>query len=347
LYGCQTGGKSDSIEKSTKKTSPQKSSNDPVLTIADETITSGEIITAASEQLRPIAQSSDYENFKQQAKPQLEEMITARVSNILLYQEAKKNTREGIDQALERPAEAEVRKYIMDFGGDYDKAEQALKQQGLDWSSFKEEQKKIILNQSYISSLLPKDVPITYSELLVRYNQMKEESFVILATIKFQLIDIEPAKLRITDPNLNRLEQARKLANELLKQVKTGRNFPEVAKEHAAVSFAAHSKPIQPESLKYSVLADEAEKLEPGNISEPIETSQQKHIFIMKLKEKNPKGYQPLEKVQRVVEAEIITDRRKQSQGKILARLRRQAEHELSDEFTEFCLQNIYKRNRT
>lgn len=346
LYGCEGGSKPvDTEEKLAQKTSPQKSSDSLVLTVADETITSDEIITAASERLNPIAQGSNYEQFKQQAKPELEEMITARVLNALLYQEAKKNTREGIDQILEKHAEPEIRKYIMEHGGDYDKAEQALKQQGFDWASFKEYQKKMILTEYYLGSLLPRDVPITYSELLSRYNQMKEESFVTLAAIKFQLIDIEPAKLRITDPNHNRLEQAKKLANELLKQVKTGRNFSEVAKEHTAVSFAAHSKPVQPENLKYSILADEAEKLEPGNISEPFETPQQNHIFIMKLQEKYPKGYQPFEKVQRQVRAKIISDRRIQAQDKILTRLRLQSEKELSDEFTEFCLQKIYAGN--
>ncbi len=343
LYGCQTGGKSDSIEKPAQKTSLQKSSDGLVLTVADETITSDEIVMAATGLLRPIAQSGDFERFKLQAEPQLKEIITARILNILLYQQAKKNTREDIDQVLERPAEAEIRKFIMVFGGDYAKAEQALKQQGMDWASFKVYQKKMILTEYYLGSLLPKAVPITYSELLARYNQMKEESFLILAAIKFQLLDIEPAKLRITDPNQDRLEQAKKLADELLRQVKTGKDFHEVAKEYHGVTFAAHSKPVQPESLTYQILADEAEKIEPGDISGLIETTQQKHIFIMKLKEKHSKGYEPFEKVQRKVKAKIISDRRKQAQDKILAKLRRQAEHELSNEFTEFCLQKIYK----
>jgi peptidyl-prolyl cis-trans isomerase C len=175
---------------------------------------------------------------------------------------------------------------------------------------------------------------------------MKDEFFVTLAAIKFQLIDIEPAKLLITDPNQDQLEQARKLANELIQQLKAGKDFLELAKEYPRVMFAVPSKPIQPASLRYSILADEAEKLEPGDVSGPIETPQQEHIFIMKLQEKHPKGYQPLEKVQREVEAKIISDRRKQAQEKILTRLRRQAEQELSDEFTEFCLQKIYEKNR-
>ena len=340
LYGCQAGGKP---EKPAQKTNPQESSGGLVLAVAGETITSDGIIMAAIEQLRPTAQSSNFERFKQQAEPQLKEMITARVLNILLYQQAKKNTREGIDQALERPAEAEIRKFIMDFGGDYAKAEQALKQQGMDWASFKEYQKKMILTEYYLASQLPKPAPITYSELLAFYNQMKDEFFVIPAAIKFQLIDIEPAKLQIADPNQDRLEQARELANKLLREAKAGKGFPELAKEHAGVSFAAHSKPVQPESLRYEILADEAEKLEPGDIADPIETAQREHIFIMKLEEKHPKSYQPFEKVQREVKTKIVFDRRKQAYEKILTKFRRQAENELNDEFTEFCLQKIYQ----
>jgi hypothetical protein len=194
-----------------------------------------------------------------------------------------------------------------------------------------------------LASLLPKPAPVTYSELLTAYNQMKDESFVVLAAIKFQLIDIEPARLQITDPNHNLLERARKLADELIRKLKAGKDFLELAKEYPRVTFAAPSKPVQPDSLKYSILADEAEKLQPGDVSGPIETPQQEHIFIMKLQEKQPKGYQPLENVQREVKAKIIADRRKQAQDRILAKLRLQAEHELSDEFTGFCLQKIYR----
>lgn len=346
LYGCQNNSKSDYIEKPLQKTNLTKSSEGLVLTITGENITSDEIVRASIELLRPLALSMDYERFKEQVKPQLQEIITARISNILLYQEAKKNTREDIDKMLERPAEAEIRKYIMDFGGDYDKAEKALKQQGMDWKTFKEYHKKNILTEYYIASLLPKPAPITYSEMLVAYNQMKEESFAIQKAIKFQLIDIEPVKLRKTDPNQDRLEYARKLADELYKQLKAGRDFLELSNEYPDVSFAAHSQPVQPESLKYSILADEAEKLEPGDISDPFETALHEHIFIMNLHEKYSKGYEPLEKVQRQVKAKIAFDRRRQAQDKILTRFRRQAENKLNDEFTEFCLQNIYQKSK-
>jgi hypothetical protein len=346
LYGCQNNSKSDYITQPLQKTNLTESPEGLVLTIMGENITSDEIVRASIEQLRPLALSTDYERFKANIKQQLREIITARISNILLYHEAKKNTREDIDQMLERPAEAEIRKYIMDFGGDYEKAEEALKQQGMDWAAFKEYHKKTILIEYYIASLLPKPSPITYSELLVAYNLMKDESFAIQEAIKFQLIDIEPVKLRITDSNQDRLEYARKLADELYKQLKVGKDFLELSNEHPDVSFAAHSQLVQPDSLKYSILADIAEKLKPGDISKPFETALYEHIFIMKLQEKQSRGYEPLERVQGRVKAQIAFDRRRKAQDKILTRFRRQAENELSDEFTEFCLHNIYQMSK-
>jgi hypothetical protein len=343
LYGCQNGGKSDTVEKTTHKASLQKTADTLTLTIAGETITSKEIVMDVTEQLRSIPQTSDYELFKRQVEPRLKETITIRILNALLYQQAKKNTREDVDKFLEKPAEAEIRKFIMELDGDYAKAEDILKQRGMDWAGFKEYQKKLILTEYYLSTLLPKTAPITYSEMMDCYNRMKDDSFVIPATIKFQSIDIEPIKLQTKEPNYSQVEQARKLADEIIQQIKAGKDFLELANEYPGVLFAAYSKPIPPEDLKYKILAEAAEQLEPGGISGPLETAGQEHIFIMKLEEKLPKSYQPLEKVQKEVKAKISSERLKQAQEKVLGGLRRQAESELNNEFTEFCLQEIHR----
>ena len=219
----------------------------------------------------------------------------------------------------------------------------------MDWTELKEYQKKIILIDYYLDSLLPKPEPITYSDISAAYNQMKEKFFVVLAEIKYQLVDIEPAWLQVKDPNQGRPEYAEKLAVELIQQLKADKDFLELAKEYRTpgVTFRIPPKPVPPESLvePYDVIATEADKLESGDISGPIETidkNQQKHILIIKLEDKRSKGYKPLEKVQRQVEAKIISDRRKQAEKLILSGFRQQAENELNDEFTELCMQKIY-----
>ena len=387
IDGCGGGSKPKFTEEElaripfAQKTGLPEASGGFVLAVGGEIVTSDEIIesliehngvvVSLKERFRPIAQTNDFERFKQQARPEVEQVLTNKLSNILLYQQAKKQAGEGIDEALERLAEAEVRKVVIsEFGGDDAKAEEALKEMGMDWRSFKEHQKRIILSGFFVASQLPKARPITYSELLDRYNEMKGEFFVRPATIMFRLIDIEAAKLpapasgdasrgggEVTDPNQSQLstvlgtpygghltvERARELANELFGRLQAGEDFGKLAEEYSEVSFINHSDGVQPESLEkpYDCLVAEAEKIEPGQIAGPIEAGE--HIFIMKLEERRAKSFKPLREVQREVETKIMLDRQKQAREEIIAKLVQQAAIGNKGEFIDFCLKKIYR----
>jgi parvulin-like peptidyl-prolyl isomerase len=352
-YGCGGGGKPKFTEEElaliplAQREGLPEASDGFVLAVGGETITSDEIITEPLlDHFRPIAQKSSFEQFKKQARPELEQIIAARVSNILLYQQAKRDTGVDIEDALEKATEAEVRKFVAGFKGDYAKAEQALKQMGMDWRSFREYQKKMILSQDYIRRLLPEYRPITYSELVNCYNEMKEEFFAIPAMITFRLIDIQIPKLEVTDPNRSRLEQARELASELVRRLREGEDFGELAKQYShghTASFGGLWQPVQPQSLAkpYDILAAEADKMKPAQIAGPIEAGE--HIFIMKLEEKRPKSFEPLENVQKEVEAKIIFDRRKKAVDEFSSKLVQQAALNERDRFIDFCLEKIYQ----
>lgn len=318
-----------------------------VLTAGGETITSDEIIGPLTEHFRQFAQRNSFDRFKTEARPQLENFLIAKISNILLYNQAKKEiSGEQIDEALERAAEKAVRNFITSFGGDYAKAEEQLKRDGMDWQSFRESQKKTILTQHYVSTQLPDDRPITYSELMDCYNQMKETSFTTPAMLTFRLIDIEVEKVELPDPNQDRLEQARRLANQLVERIKSGEDFGELAKRYShghRRQFGGLWKPVQPDSLAepYNILASEAQKTEPGQIAGPIEAGG--HIFIMKLVEKQPKTIEPIEKVQKQVEDKILSDRQMRAREQIGTRLLQQAAIANKDEFIDFCLNEIYR----
>ena len=318
-----------------------------VLTVGGETITSNEIVGPLTEHFSQFAQNNSFEQFKEQARPQVEHFIVSRISNILLYNQAKKEvTGEQVDDILEKAAEKSVRNLITSFGGDYAKAEDELKRQGMDWKSFKESQKKAILTQHYISTQLPDDRPITYNELVDCYNNMKEASFTTPAMLTFRLIDIEVDKLQPADANQSRPEQAASLANQLVERIKAGEDFGELAKQYShdyRRQFGGLWKPVQPESLAepYNVLASEAEKIQPGQIAGPIDAAG--HIFIIKLEEKQSKTIEPLEKVQKQVEAKIITDRQRQAGEQIGNRLIQQASIANKDEFIDYCVQEIYR----
>jgi len=169
-----------------------------VLVVGDELLTADEIVNPLLEYLGPVAQKNDYPQFERQVRGEAEQFVIGKIANILLYQQAKKELGDKLDERLEKLAEAEVRKFIVSFGGDYARAEHALKQEGMDWAGFKDYQKRIILSQSYISTKLPEERPATYGELLQTYNDMKEEFFTVPAKLEFATAKISANWLNAT-----------------------------------------------------------------------------------------------------------------------------------------------------
>jgi len=141
-----------------------------VLMVGGETLTSDEIIetrtqlnglfVSPKEYFRPIAQTSELEQFKERAKGPLEEILMAKVSNILLYQHAKRQAGGNIDEGLEKAAENEYRKFVLGFGGDQARADDELKLRLMDKKSFIEQQKRSFLIQWYIASKMPNNRPV-------------------------------------------------------------------------------------------------------------------------------------------------------------------------------------------
>jgi peptidyl-prolyl cis-trans isomerase SurA len=327
-----------------------------VLTVSGETITSDDMIKMPIERngmilplieyFRPIAQRASFEQFEVTAKAEFEKMLVRNISNILLYQEAKKDAGEQIEGPLEKAIEAEVRKFIVRYDNDYAKAEEALSQAEMNWESFSEYQKKMILSQSYIAKELPKPKPVTYSELISYYNKVKDERFATKAVFRFRLIDIQPAKIEAAGANQNKAEIAKELANELVRRINEGEDFGELAKEYShghRAMWGGLWPPLEPTSLAkpYDILAAEAEKIKVGQTAGPIETTG--HIFIMKLEEKEAKSVEPFEKVQKQIEEEIIYEREMQSREEILAKLVEKASIGNKDAFVDFCLRKIYQ----
>jgi foldase protein PrsA len=331
-----------------------------VLMVGGETLTSDEIIDTRTrlngffispkEYFGPLAQANELELFKERAKEQLEEILMAKISNILLYQYAKRQAGANIDEALENAAENEYRTFVLSYGGDQARADEELKRMLMDKKSFKEQVKNNILIQEYRRSKLPDYRPVTYRELMDCYNRIKNKYFARASKIRFRLIDIQPGRLALEDPNADPWQLGNKIANELLRLIKSGEDFGELAKKYSHGDwrdFGGLWRSLQPSSLAapYDILAVEAAKIEPGEIAGPIVTKQ--HIFIMKLEEKQIAGYEPFEEVQELVHEKILLDRQNEVTEKLNAEIRQQAKLSRTDEFVDFCLEKIYQISNT
>jgi len=359
IGGCKNPGLTDAEldrRNLTRKIRLVEDSGGLVLIVGGETVTSDEIIESPVElggmyvllieYFKPIAQASELEQFKERARGQLKGILTDKISNILLYQQAKRQAGKNIEDALEKQAEKALREFVVAFGGDQIRADEALKQSGMDWKSFKEHQKRLILTQWYLRSKLSNNRPVTYREMRDCYNEVKDEFFAKTATIQFRLIDIHPARLKAANPNANRHQLAEKLALELAKRIRSGEDFGELARQYShgpMREFGGLWQPMRPESLAapYDKLAAEAENIESSQIARIIITAQ--HVFIMKLEEKKIAGYEPFQKVQEQVQDKIVLDRWNEAVDRLNAKILQQAELGKTDKFIDFCLEKIYQ----
>ena len=222
-----------------------------VLSVAGEPITADEVMGPVFERLAQLAARSDFERFRTLASPAIQQVLTARISNAVLYSKAKEEFGENAAEQLDKAAQAEVQKFVVSFGGDYAKAEQSLKQMGLDWGSFEEFQKKRIMSQSYIAQQMPQEDMVTYSELVAMYDRIKDELYTTVGGCQFQLIDIQPAKL-VADAGKSGYEAARELAEEIINRHRSGEDFGELAKQYShghRKAFGGLWEPVQPQSL--------------------------------------------------------------------------------------------------
>jgi parvulin-like peptidyl-prolyl isomerase len=321
-----------------------------VLPVNGEFITVNEVISMQLEDLKPIAQKGDYLDFRRNAKPLLDQSLNNRISNIVLHQKAKKEMKEGIDEQLDKAVDTEIKQFLAGFNGNYADAEKAIKKMGMDWKSFKEYQKKLILVQYFLSEELKDKRPITYSEMRQYYENARDEQFHTSATVQFRVIDIVPTKLKLdaNDPNLTRAEAAKQLVAAIMEKLKAGEDFGALAKQYSYDPVRAPLgglwTPVGVGSLvaPYDVLETEAVKLDPGQIAGAIETKD--HIFILKLESKSAESYEPFEKVQHTVEMSIKMQRRKDTVDKMVNKLMAQADVGDKNTFLELCLQKAYQQ---
>ncbi len=328
----------------------------------DELIVSGEVIacedimapspgqmtTAAAfrEKLVELARVTTLDEFMELARPQVRQRLNTNITNIVLYRRAKRALGDKVDEVLDSAAEKELRKFVIEHGGNNAQADEALRAIGKNRTTFKEYKKKQMLAEYAVSSKLSRNRPATYSELVAAYDKLKDESFVQPGVIQFRLIDIQVAKMAVSDPNSDPVRAARTLAESLVTRIMAGEDFAALAQEYSHGFQAASGglwTPRDPEALvePYTILAEAARQIEVGQIAGPLDAPG--HVFIMKLEQNREKGYRPLAEVQDQVERQIGADRNVEVLQQLDEEIARQIALADTDRFLDYCLERLHR----
>ncbi len=333
------------------------SKEEPVLLVSGQDISPEDIINAPvklkssviipGELFSEFAKSMDLKEFKEKMRERMLVILADKISDILLYKNAKKEAGDSLDEFLDKAIDSEFRKIVQKAGGDELKADELIKKNWQDLDTFKKDTRRQILVQWYLSKQKTEDSFIPYRKLIRKYDSIKDEKFAIQPEVEFRSIDIIPSSIQLPDPNLDRNKYAEDLANEIYNKLKSGEDFAKLAEEHSQgprKSFGGLWAPVNPDSLAepFDVLAKSTMKMNPGEISEPIKIDS--YIFIIKLEKKRPAGYIPFEQVQNDVKKAVIEEQKEaKAMGQLDKNINQQMERVETGVFVDYCLEKIYK----
>lgn len=360
VVGCDKPYKSSLSEEQIRRlTAKQKPLADVSLSVCGDTITYETLYNAPMQvggrrvALGPyvsfVASSSDLETFKAKVRTQVRSAVEGLIYDTILYQQAKREGGKQLNEGVEKTAQMLWRQFVLENGGDEAAAEDVLKKQGLDRKQFNEHRKREILTYYLVSLRLKSDQPVSHRELVDWYSHTKDRQFAIKPRLTFRTIQIQSSMLQIIDPNVERLQQARQVASELMDRLAQGEDFARLASEYSHDPMASSGgfwASVDPCSLQgpYDRIAWIAMGLDPGQIKGPIEIGTD--VFIVKLEHKQEPGYLPLEQVQGQVREQILRERRRKAQEQLQAELAERAKVGQIDDFLEAFLSEVYRRSQ-
>lgn len=324
-----------------------------VLKVGSETLTSEEILSIpqVKEALTPLAKKGDLTAYEAQAMPLLRSIIRSKAADLLLYEEARKSAPANIDELLEAAVKKEIERFVADYDNNVALAEQELKRMGMDWQSFRDFQKKLIMTQSYISSTVMEERKFTRSELMEYYERVKNEQFFRPGRLQFQLIELVPAKLspqQLLDGEPPQ-QAARRIADELLQKLQQGEDFAELAKQFSHDPLASAGGLWAPVTLGTDSLAEPydkiekiAEKMQVGEIKGPVEEGGR--IFIIRLVSFTPPVSKSFDEVQHILESQLQFQYKNRKYNELVEKVLKRADFVELERFAEFCAQEAYRR---
>jgi parvulin-like peptidyl-prolyl isomerase len=325
------------------------------LSIMGQTVTANEIVNnqPVIKSLAPMADLGVYDLFTIKAKPLVSQIVMSKVSDVLVYNLAKKNAPSNIDEVLEKAAEKEVNRHLAKYGHNRARAESAFKKMGFfDWDDFTEFKKKVVMTQMYMSKKIKKDIPIAHDDMIARYNIFianKDPDFIWDSRLKMRVIDIQPDKLASDEIKVengeSRKQATLRKGKELLERIKAGENFGKLAEANShgvgkktggLWADRAVGSLVEP----YDALEKAAEKMDSGDISDVIEV--EGHVFVMKLEDKRIGGTVPFTEVQGRIESELRLISQRSEYNKVFAEIVQQANVKDLDIFTNYCLKQAF-----
>jgi parvulin-like peptidyl-prolyl isomerase len=336
----------------------------PLPTQPDEILISGETITcedvmvsppkedtegpSLKERLEARAKEVPLDQFMAETRPLIQQRLNRNIiTRIVLSKRARRELGEKADDTLDKMAEKELRRFILEeHGGNGAEADAALQKRGINRTTYKERWKRDFLTQYVVDSTYRRNRPVTYGEIVAQYDKVKDKEFLREGVLQLRLIDLDVAKVQVTDPNDDPLKKTRQTAEELRKRIDAGEDFGELAKKYSndpRGSTGGLLKPRNPNSFEspYDVLAAKAKEMQVGQVAGPIEVPGR--VFLVKVEAKQDQGYRPVTEVEDQVRDEIRRERSQAALKELENEIAQQVAGADTTQFVDYCLERLYR----
>jgi hypothetical protein len=332
ILGAGCGNKRSALtpEEAKRMTLAQKPQRLDQLIVCGETITWENVMMAPPEQrgnvpllkegLEKLAQEAPRAQFLDQARPVVQQRVQRLIRDIVLAKQGERELGKKLESGkLDALAERELRRFIVEHGSNGAAADAALQEMGMNRTTYKEYVKRQSLKQYVIAAKDIRNDPITYGDLVARYEELKDRYYLQPGVVQFRLIDIQPARMELADANEDPVDKAQSWAAALRQRIDGGEDFAELV-----------GKVVQ--------------AMKPGEVAGPLETYG--HVFLVKLEEKQEPRYQPLSEVQEEVRENIVDERARKMERDLLAEVTQQIALADTDRFVDYCLERMYRQVR-
>ena len=222
--------------------------------------------------------------------------------------------------------------------------EKAAQQQGVSFEDFKQNIRNNIITQQVIGSEVGRNLKISQQETQDFYNKHKAElerpeavrlEEILVSTQPQSQQDANKASDAAASEDPAKLQAAEQKANQLLKDIRAGAKFEDVAKKSSEGPTASQGGDLG--IFKRGELAKELEDktfgMKPGDVSDVIRTKQ--GFLILKVAEHYSAGIPPLNEVEQQIQEQIYMQKLQPALRTYLTKLREQAYVDIKPGFVD------------
>jgi DNA-binding transcriptional MerR regulator len=211
----------------------------------------------------------------------------------------------------------------------------------MDFDDLVQERSRTELTRIYDQKKIIPRIQVSAGDIRDYYNQHVDTEFSEAERVKFRLVKVDTIRSGDRNTALNKI-------TDIYKRAKNGEDFTDIATRENDEKLFAGKDPLEmsPASFSIAKIRDALAKLQPGQVSEPIED--RGAFYVVKLEQRKPGRVRPFEeeKVQQEITMKLRTEQYRKLRELDFARLMKGAAVRTDEQMATIALDMAMQKYR-